>query len=60
MGGPLVFRGRDENERDMNSISSEVLLKVVGFSGMTHSVIWTLPCLSTIMMGVLLLRCQKY
>lgn len=59
MGGPLVFRGRDENEMHMKSIRSEVLLKVVGFPGMTHRVIWTLPHLSTIMMGVLLLCCQK-
>ena len=43
----------------MKSIRSEVLLKVVGFPGMTHRVIWTLPHLSTIMMGVLLLCCQK-
>lgn len=33
----------------MKSIRSEVLLKVVGFPGMTHRVIWTPPAhLSTI------------
>ena len=44
----------------VSSISSAVLRKVVGCSGMTCSVVWTLPHLSTIMLGVLLPCCQKY
>lgn len=37
--GPPVFKGWEENEMHINSINSRVLLKVVQFSVMTHTVI---------------------